>query len=169
MKFRFSRKKNRGVAAIEFAIGFIFFWYMIAAWVEMSFMSYVSAVGDLAISSASQYAKKYDSTDFATRFNQQLTGSSDSLWKNFINTSNYSTTVYYLDDFSDLTTNTLDCEPAEDESNAECGTSSGSAIALYRVTYNYDPMFNFFLDSDLVFSREVIVIQENQRDQFITN
>lgn len=43
---------QRGIASIEFALGFMAFWLMCMAWVEMSYLSYVSAISDLAISEA---------------------------------------------------------------------------------------------------------------------
>ena len=52
------RIKQKGSASIEFVIGFMAFWFMCMAWVEMSYMSYISAVNDLAISEISRSAKK---------------------------------------------------------------------------------------------------------------
>lgn len=52
------RNKQNGSASIEFVMGFMAFWFMCMAWVEMSYMSYISAINDLAISEVSRSAKK---------------------------------------------------------------------------------------------------------------
>ncbi len=161
MKFNFNRKKSKGVAAIEFAIGFLFFWYMIAAWVEMSFMSYVSAIGDIAISRASQVAKKYEGSSvdgFVMAFNDELK-KQNSLWKYAVDSNDFFISVTYFDSFSDLL--------KYDESSEEpVNNPTNSSIAIYKMTYSYHPVFNLFLDSDAIMSREMIVIQEYQRPLF---
>lgn len=53
-----SGSKQSGVATIEFVGGFFAFWLMCMAWVEMSFLSYVSSLGDLAIATAARETKK---------------------------------------------------------------------------------------------------------------
>ena len=65
------KKKQKGVVTIEFALGFFAFWLMVAAWAELSFMSYISAVNDLAIAEASRSAKK-DTQDYIDSFYEQL-------------------------------------------------------------------------------------------------
>jgi tight adherence protein E len=163
----FKLKKQKGVSTIEFAIGFIFFWYMCAAWVEISFMSYISATGDLAISRASQVAKtnEGDISEFLTSFTTILQ-QDDSLWRYLSNSNSFSVSIQYLDTFDDLSTYDGSCVVADGESSAECGDADGAAIALYRLDYSYDPVFNLFLTDERIFSREMIVIQEYQRSEF---
>lgn len=167
MKFRFSRKKNKGVAAIEFAIGFIFFWYMCAAWIELSFMSYVSGIGDLAISHAAQVAKRNDgdAKDFITIFNNELKAS-NSIWKYIADSGKFMSSVTYLTSYDNLVKYDGVCEPDESKTTVECNSAEEAAIAVYRIEYNYSPMFNLFLDETNVLSREMIVIQEYQRNEF---
>jgi tight adherence protein E len=166
-KSRSKISTSKGIATIEFAIGFIFFWYMCAAWVELSFMSYVSALGDLAIASATEQAKKYegDSKNFLTEFKNKLSDN-NSLWSGLYSVDDFKISVVYLKDLDELSSYSFKCFPKEGETSAECGTATGSAIALYRINYDYTPIFNYSVDSNLIFSREMIVIQENQRDKF---
>lgn len=159
------RKKQRGVASIEFVLGFMAFWLMCSAWVEMSYMSYVSSLGDLAISQAARESKKLDSTDFLTKFDQVLK-QSDSLWARIVDSKRFQFSVRYLKSFDELTKVKDACIPAKDETKQECGIAKGAAIAVYRISYNYQPIFNLFLDADNVFSREMVVIQEYQREKF---
>jgi tight adherence protein E len=166
------KRRARGVATIEFAIGFIFFWYMCVAWAEMSFMSYISAVGDLAISSSAQTAKTYSGTGteeelkekFLAIFESEL--NNGSLWSYVAKADNFIVSVQYVDSYDTLATITDSCEPEEGTTSATCGTAIDSALAIYRVSYDYTPMFNYFLDSNSIFSREMIVVQEYQRDKF---
>jgi tight adherence protein E len=164
------KRRVRGVATIEFAIGFIFFWYMCVAWAEMSFMSYISAVGDLAISHSAQVAKTYSGTGdedevknkFLEIFQTELE-SNDSLWRYVARANDFKLTVQYIDTYEKLTQVTPPCLPEDDEQTKSCGIALNSAIAIYRISYNYTPIFNFFLYGDQLFSREMIVIQEYQR------
>lgn len=164
---RVKRKKIMGIASIEFAMGFILFWYMCAAWMEMSFMSYVSSLGDLAISRAAQVAKKNEgsSNSFSTVFNNALK-EDGSIWQYVVDSENFSSAVIYLKTYEELTNYDGTCEPEEGATTVECGDADGSAIAIYRINYSYTPLFNYYLADESMFSREMIVIQEYQREQF---
>jgi tight adherence protein E len=165
-------KRNNGTSTIEFAIGFIFFWYMCAAWVEMSLMSYISAVGDVAISHSAQVAKKYSGTGteaevkaaFLTAFKTEL--DNGSLWRYVVDANDFILSVEYIKSYSDLVNITEACLPKDEDISITCGDATDSALAIYRVNYNYTPIFNYFINSEQMFSREVIVIQEYQRDKF---
>lgn len=157
------KRLQRGVASIEFVLGFMAFWLMCSVWVEMSYMSYVSSIGDLAISKASREAKKITDTNYATYFVEVI--ENDSLASRLVDAKNFTMSVQYLETFDDLTD--VDSACAEDDDGvSECDDAVGKAIALYRISYNYDPIFSYFLDRTTLFSREMIVIQEYQRDQF---
>ncbi|MDN3681424.1 pilus assembly protein [Vibrio tapetis subsp. quintayensis] len=157
-------KRNNGVVTIEFALGFGFFWLMVVAWVEISMMSYVSAISDLAISEASRQAKK-ETSSYISAFYQVL-NESNSIWKNLVDEENFSASVRYVNTLEDLVAVANTCAVAEGNQTNTCGTESNSAIAIYSISYNYHTVFAFFLDTESVFSREVIVVQEYERDQF---
>lgn len=152
-------------------MGFFFFWLMCAAWVEMSFMSYVSAIGDLAISQAALHSKRISSTtDFLTDFKSTLE-KSDSLWRYVVDSSDFTYSIRYIEDYDELVKVTESCEPdtSKKENSTTCGSADNAAIAIYHIGYNAPAIFSYFLDSDTLFSREAIVIQEYQRDQFEIN
>ena len=158
-----TKSKQGGVVTIEFALGFFAFWLMIAAWAEMSYISYISSIGDLAIAQASRQAKK-DTSNYDTVF-QNVINEDDQIWSNLVDISQFDMTVEFVDSLTDLETIVTACEPDEDANS--CGApETGSAIAIYRISYDYDSVFGYFLDETTVFSREVIVVQEYQRDQF---
>ncbi len=155
---------QKGVVTIEFALGFFAFWLLIAAWVEISYISYVTAIGDLAVSEASRMAKK-DTQDYITVFNDVL-NDSDTFWSRFVSSDNFTASVRYVRDLNELDAVTEVCAPATGGGTHTCGTETHSAIAIYYVSYNYDSIFGYFGDGSSVFAREIIVVQEYERDQF---
>ncbi|EOZ5529594.1 TadE family protein [Vibrio metschnikovii] len=175
MKYRFfkvNKRRIKGVATIEFVGGFFAFWLMCMAWVEMSFMSYVSSLGDLAIANAAREVKRSDS-DYEKQF-AEILNQDNSLWRHLINTDNFKYSVHFVKNLEELIRYEEECLRVEvDEVDEEtipgkllCDEPTNHAIAVYRITYDYQPMFNFFLSSDTLFSREAIVIQEYQRAKF---
>ncbi|EKO3644479.1 TadE family protein [Vibrio metschnikovii] len=164
--YKMTTKRIKGVATIEFVGGFFAFWLMCMAWVEMSFMSYVSSLGDLAIANAAREVKRSDS-DYEKQF-AEILNQDNSLWRHLINTGNFKYSVHFVKDLQQLATYEENCLLVEvdDEAPPPCSDPVNHAIAVYRITYDYQPMFNFFLSSETVFSREAIVIQEYQRENF---
>lgn len=157
-------RKQQGVASIEFALGFFAFWLMCMAWVEMSYMSYISAIGDLAISEASRETKLQDS-DYITAFQNTLR-KSDSIWAGVVDSGNFRISIQYLADIKDLAEYEDPCLAAKGQPSAVCGEEKDSAIAIYRIDYDFNSIFSYFMDETTAFSREVIVIQEYQRVAF---
>ncbi|CUB02752.1 hypothetical protein [Marinomonas fungiae] len=164
----FKRSSNRGVAALEFVMGFAAFWGMCLLWAEMSYVSYVSALGDVLISNASHYAKLNPNDlsdqnqanfnqDFQTIIRQQ-----DSLWSALVTPEGFKTSIQFVQSYSDLATLNTICPTTK--SGNQCGTAIGAPIAIYRINYEYQPIFSsFFGASADIFAREMIVIQEYQR------
>ncbi|MCG3733108.1 pilus assembly protein [Vibrio cincinnatiensis] len=157
-------RKQKGVVSIEFSIGFIFFWIMCAFWVEVSFLSYVSSLGDLAISETVRQSKTLkDSDNFSDQF-KSLLERDGSLWAPLIKRENIALSVQYLSSIDDLLNDDA-CLVLEGGVRI-CGVPELSPIAVYRFTYRYKPLFNYFFDSKTLFNREMIAIQEYQRDKF---
>lgn len=156
--------KQKGVASIEFALGFFAFWLMCMAWVEMSYMSYISAIADLAISEASRDAKLQPDS-YLSAFQSSL-DKKIGPWAGIVDSGNFRISIQYLENISKLTDQIAPCLVAEGEKSVKCGEEINSAIAIYRIDYDFDSIFSYFMDKTSVFSREVIVIQEFQRDKF---
>lgn len=164
-----SRKKlaesnQKGFATIEFVLGFMAFWLMCMAWVEMSYLSYVSAIGDLSVSEAARQAKKSEE-NYQQVFHNAI-HDSDSLWSSLLSESNFRLSVQFLKDIDALKAYEEVCEADEDQPVVTCGEQFQSSIAIYRVQYNFSPIFTYFLDTGSLLTREVIVIQEYERDEF---
>lgn len=148
---RINRSKQKGVATIEFAIGFMAFWAMCMVWAEMSYMSYISAVGDLAIATTARDVRTLDS-GYEAAFEQAL-AASNSIWPTIFKTGEFTVNVCYLQTVAALAVNPLQCQ----------NTPTNHPIAIYNISYNYNALFTSFISATTLFSREVIVIQENQR------
>ncbi|KXO09531.1 Flp pilus assembly membrane protein TadE [Moritella sp. JT01] len=156
-------RKQHGVATIEFVLGLFPFWLLVCVWVEMSYVSYVSGLTDLALAESSRAVKK-DEGSYMNQFKQSIR-SNNTLWSQFLDPSNFKVSVHYIARLADLEDITSVCQPGEDEFK-ECGNEDNSAIAIYRVEYKYNPMFNYFLSDDQLLVRESIVIQEYERSEF---
>lgn len=149
-------KKQRGLAAIELALGFFGFWALCLVWVEMSYVSYMSALGDIMITQASSQAKRGES-DFLAAFDNAL-AEQDSLWSHLVDEDDFSTSIRYVNDFTALAN-----LPADTAFPAGETGSSDSPIAIYRISYSFTPVFTSLFGSDKdIFTREMIVIQESQ-------
>lgn len=161
-----SKHKQKGVVAIEFALGFMAFWLMCMAWVEMSYMSYVSAICDVKISQAARQAKKVDfggsasgsTAAYLSTFRGVITDN-DSIWSGVVDNTKFKTSVTYLSSVNGLVTQTARCLPATGQNSATCGNAKDSPIAIYSISYDFNSIFSFFIDNT-TFAREVIVIQE---------
>ena len=160
LNFRTSNpKKKRGLAAVELALGFFGFWLICLAWIEMSFMSYTSALGDMMISEASSQAKRGEA-NFDQAFDDALK-QSDSLWEHLVDSEDFNTCIYYVADFSALKNLSEVTDLCGEDGDGIVGDDD-SPIAIYRINYSYQSMFSAFFDSTKnVFSREMIVIQES--------
>lgn len=156
--------KQKGVASIEFALGFFAFWLMCMAWVEMSYMSYISAIADLSISEASREAK-LQPDNYLSAFRASLNKNIGS-WAGIIDSGDFNISIQYLSNISDLVAQEDPCLAVGNEADRECGVAADSAIAIYRIDYQFNSIFSYFMEKSSVFTREVIVIQENQRDAF---
>ncbi|UPR30550.1 pilus assembly protein [Vibrio crassostreae] len=172
-----NRKKHLGIASIEFALSFMAFWLMCITWAEMGYMSYVSSVSDYAISESVRNAKVViqdsstrgesgSTTDFMQSFKNSIQAQG-SLWGEMIDPNKFRLSIQYLDDIQALSSYKGECE-IEDDSlyELECGEPVNSVMAVYRIDYDFKPMLSFLIDTETLFSREVIVIQEYERDQF---
>lgn len=153
-----SAKKQSGLVTVELALGFFSFWLVCILWVEMSYVSYVSAMGDMMISHASSQAKRGEEVDFQVAFDAALQ-QSDSLWNGFVGDgSGFEPCVYYVASYSDLKGLSVDTNICDED-----GAADTSPIAVYQVHYGYTPIFaTVFGSSVSAFSREMIVIQESQ-------
>ncbi|MGF1698372.1 pilus assembly protein [Vibrio lamellibrachiae] len=158
------KNKQSGVASIEFVIGFFAFWLMCMAWVEMSYMSYISSINDLAISEVAREAKKGSRDYMATV--QGVLHRDGSMWNTVVDGDNFQVTIQYLTSVGELVKITDQCQISASESQKECGNEQQSSLAIYQINYPFTPIFSYFLGLDGLLSREMIVVQEYERSKF---
>ena len=171
-RYKFGSYAKRGVVAIEVAIGFLLFWTMCIFIVEIGYISYVSAMGDVMISEATHKSKlvndKSNQNSFIQEFKKVLE-SNDSLWSKLVDKDGFKYSIHYVDSYDDLSKINSPCVPPQGQSSSECNKPQGgdmAPIAIYRVSYEYDPIFSLLKINKQVFSREMIVVQEYQRSKF---
>lgn len=146
--------------AIEVALGLLAFLGVIFFWIEVSYMGFVSSVVDYAVveaSKVSRYDPGTDSGSYYDRRFKEILGMSDSLWANFLDEKQFAIETRYYLSVADL------------KAGAWIAGSSLAPLAVYRLSYPYQPLFlSFFIPSDQVMSisREVIAVQEYERSNF---
>ncbi|MFA1562327.1 pilus assembly protein TadE [Aliivibrio fischeri] len=157
-------KHQKGVASIEFVMGFLIFWFICMAWVEMSYMSYISSISDLIVSESARESKKEES-DYLKSFHDTI-NSNQSLWGGVIDPHKFTLSIQYLDNVTELGNLIVPCMVPDGSISIECGDSRDKAIAIYRIDYSFSSIFSYFFNTESIFRREVIVIQEYERDEF---
>lgn len=146
--------RTSGIVTIEFIFGFMILFYCLMFWVELCIIGFLSSVVDYAISESSRTAKASANANYTTIFYDAI-NNSENAWTKIIDVDKFDVSVEYFSTFQDVANG--------------IGSSSGTnkPIALYKVSYDYEPMFPAFFESDyLALSREVYAIQEFERDQF---
>lgn len=158
------RYKQKGVASIEFAVGFFAFWLMCMAWVEMSYISYISAINDLAVSEVARTAKK-GSGNYLNTVDKVL-HREGSIWNQVVDGDNFQVTIHYSQSLNDLASITDQCSISGNQKFKECGDADNAALAIYRINYRFSPIFSYFFTTQNLMSREMIVVQEYERSKF---
>ena len=158
------RSKQKGVASIEFAVGFFAFWLMCMAWVEMSYISYISAINDLAVSEVARTAKKGSGNYLDTV--DKVLHREGSIWNQVVNGDNFQVTIHYSKNLSELASITDQCSISGNQKFKECGDADNAALAIYRINYRFSPIFSYFFTTQNLMSREMIVVQEYERSKF---
>ncbi|MDD1794647.1 pilus assembly protein [Enterovibrio makurazakiensis] len=156
LRRKHTRRKNQqsGVITLEFAIGFPLLFFFLMFWVEICVIGYLSSVVDYAISESSRTARSSANANYESIFRTAISNSND-FWTKVVDPTKFSISVEFYDSL--------------DSAASRAGTVLGSdkPIALYQVSYEYEPMFSYLYDAEtLNLSREVIAIQEFERDQF---
>ncbi|MGY0217812.1 TadE/TadG family type IV pilus assembly protein [Endozoicomonadaceae bacterium StTr2] len=153
---------QRGATAVETALGMLAFLLMIFYWIEVSYMGFVSGLVDMAVSEASRDARTVPSHQYHTIFNNVLR-SSNSIWSDFVDPGEFSLQTRYYKSVQAITAE--DCE----KDNPTCNPQQNAPIAVYSVSYPYQPILGSLIagpDFSMDITREVITIQEYERDMF---
>ncbi|MDK9737083.1 pilus assembly protein [Vibrio sp. D404a] len=159
-----SRSFNKGVASIEFVFGFMAFWLMCVCFIELSYLSFISSINDLIITESVRESK-INQGSYKDSF-KQLVIENTNMWAGIIDENKFRMSIYYIESINALAGVTESCAFDEGESFTQCGNPKGSAIAIYHIEYQYKALFDFLLTDDFILKREVLSIQEYERDQF---
>ncbi|WP_108652558.1 hypothetical protein [Dongshaea marina] len=153
-------KNQKGVVTIEFSIGFFVFCIFIFILFEISLIGLKSAVLDLALSesiraSKNQWAQASDSLgdDYLESFNEyKRQNKRNAIWKYFMDINSIKTHVEYYGSITEL-------------ANGSQNFNTKSPIALYKIDYQYIPIFTSIFPK-INFKREIVEVQEYERNKF---
>lgn len=144
------RRKEHGVVSIEVAIGIFPLLLMFFAWMEISYMGYVSSLVDYAISEGARQSKAAvagASEKDTTKINygpifKSVINNDNSLWSGFVDLSKFKFTNFHYKNIVDLdkTCN----EPEECNLDSELKAYQ-APIAVYQLSYEYNPIFGVFI------------------------
>ena len=146
------RHTQKGVVAIETALGLLAFLMMIFYWMEVSYMGFVSSLMDYASAEGSRAARtsELEEGDYQKLF-EDIIKDSGSIWGQFV-------------DADDIKVSTYFCESVEQAASLDCNEDgSNYPIAVYQLTYYYQPLLTslFFKPGEtMAISREAFAIQE---------
>lgn len=177
MKNAYSHK-NRGLVSIEFSMGFVFFMLIFFVWAQIAYMGYISGIIDYTIAETARNtrasipvrndANNNQNATYQTQFRSFL-AEQTGIWGLIVNPDNFVIKTYHYDSIASLSTS---CTGDEDEAEADClanqstGNETNVPIAVYQVSYSFNPLFNLFNPQELSLKREVFVVQEYERDKF---
>lgn len=156
--------KQKGVVAIEFMLGFLVYFSMIAFWIDACYIGYISAMVDYTIAEASRESKSKSKDDYKALF-QSVVNRNGSIWSSFVDVNKFSVKTRYYDSVSELVV------PCSTDGNGECtevGNPNDSALAVYTIKYDHSSIYAFFENNKktLAISREIFTIQEYERTKF---
>lgn len=173
-------KNSKGASTVEFALTIGIFLAVVLSIFEFARMSILSAYMDLTISQAVKVTKntKASNYDYEDEFKKNLDVivnkiKNDNKTFKFLDMSKQNIIrfeVKYAESISDLVNgNYRDVIDHTDPKNPKKKKNPGkdAALAKYSFQYEYKPMF-FWIPNSIstpIFNREVIILQEYERDK----
>jgi tight adherence protein E len=147
-------RKQQGLVSIEFSISFLFFALMILAWGQMCTIGFISSILDYSISQSVAKTRSHYGNNYNESFNNTLRDM-NSLWFSFLDMDSFKADVKYFSNIVKLS------------NGMNSSKSKVEPIALYSVSYDYKLPFTIFSSSNsIILKREVIAVQENERETF---
>lgn len=178
---------NLGVISIEFSVGFFFFMALFFVWLQIAYMGYVSGVIDYAVAETARNTRAQiplaqqdgEVANYENQFRRFLTQQAG-IWGALVDPNKFSIKTYYYKTVTTLADacqeqdqSTEDPENSEGSETSENCLEQGSEqgennvpVAVYQVSYRFDPIFNLFGSHEISLKREVFVVQEYERDKF---
>ncbi|NIY84158.1 TadE/TadG family type IV pilus assembly protein [Vibrio hepatarius] len=163
--------KQRGSIAVETALGLPILIMAILTWLDICVFTYSTALTDHALTVGVMKIKKqgssYGSTkvDYESLLATELNNSGGALWNAITKQGSVQSSIEYLSGYQEL----VNCSmlPADERETCASGEqdSSNKPVAIYKLKYEYQPMFNFLMPN-MEIRREIISIQENERCSF---
>ena len=153
-KYNYHRQK--GIASIEFALGFIVLWFITVMIMDIGLRNYTVAVVNFAASEVTRDIKvlEIDSEDkFEKEFRKKLKENAFSLWGVMSQNDEFIVDMKLYPNIAAL---------AQDH-YIKTQHASQAPIASYQLTYNYKPLIRLGSYTSFPIHREVIAVQEFAR------
>lgn len=165
------KTQERGVVAVEFALGIFILVGMIAFFIEIVICSYISGNYDIAIAEAARKSKN-NPGHYAEIFKESFI-QSGSKW--LIEPNKLSIKMTYVSSIHELKKVKNRCNVGNTQTGFYTCTINGTIasrqsgtmkpIAIVNINYQYFSMFKFH-ELDQLFEREIIMVQEYERTSF---
>ncbi|ELV8624961.1 pilus assembly protein [Vibrio cidicii] len=163
-------KRQKGALTVEVAMGLPILLMMCFSWVEICLLSYSMSISDHALTVSVIRTKKLGSASSTTtvayqkELEKHINQQGGVAWKYLAKEGSVKIHVDYFKDYQDFVICNTDYEDVE-----QCPKKSrqpkNMAIAMYRMEYTYNTLFDGFLP-DFKVRRELMAIQEYERCAF---
>ena len=126
--------KQNGMATVEVTLGLCFFITVILCIIELSFLGYISALADYALSESSRAARQIAKGSSHAVF-RTIIENRDSIWSHFLEKDRFKLETFFYKDLAELNNDKCACS----------GSTSqiGRPVVVYRLSYDYQPLFIF--------------------------
>lgn len=151
-----SHRLQKGVASIEFALGFIVLWFMTVMIMDIGLRNYTVAVVNFAASEATRDVKVRHfetESEFEKYFEKVLSENAFSLWGALNHDSELTVDMKQYPNIDALV----------GERQLMNQSIASAPIASYLITFNYKPLITLGDYTSFPIKREVIAVQEYGR------
>ncbi|AMF96422.1 TPA: TadE family protein [Vibrio harveyi] len=168
-------KFQKGSLTVETAMGLPVLLMVLFTWFDLSVLTYSMGVTDHALTTAVMSSKKQGSShstekiDYQDVIKTKLESSGGALWSKVVDHSTVSASVYYFKNLTDFIHCNRSGKVLSECPNIKKGDTAENSvnmpIAIYQLSFTYQPLFNFVMPS-MNISREMVAVQEYERCTF---
>lgn len=154
--FSVSKRRQRGVFSIEFAIGAMVMFLVTFGIFEMCRFIYVINLAESSLRESSRDTRVWEGERTKKLYQQRLTEMFENkgeIWHVLVDSSRYQLSISYFENMLDL----VNDKPSLSETKQQ-----RSPLALYEITYDYTPMFILTGVVEQKISRRILVTMEHE-------
>lgn len=151
-----SKRQQRGVFSIEFAIGAIVMFFVTFGIFEMCRFIYVINLAESSLRESSRDTRVWEGERTELSYQLRLTQMFESkgeIWHVLVDPSRYQLSISYFENMLDLVNDTPSLSVTKQQR---------SPLALYEIAYDYTPMFILNGVVEQKISRRILVTMEHE-------